>query len=76
MTRDELDQFYSEPPLAVVSDLEVATEEVYDWNCQENAQREGSDEPISPSRVEEKSPDLPVMPPQVAEGVQPSIPEE
>ena len=75
MTWEELDRFYSEPP-AVVSDLEVATKEVYDQNCQENAQREGSDQPIPPSRAEEESPDLPVMPPQVAEGVQLSLPEE
>ena len=65
MTQEELDWFYSKPPLTVVSDLEVAMEEVYDWECQDSAQRTGSDQPIPPSRTEDTPQDLPGTPPQV-----------
>ena len=58
MSREELDRFYSEPPLTVVSDLEVAMEEVYDKECQDSTWRTGSDQPIPPSRVEDTSQDL------------------
>ena len=53
MSQEELDRFYSEPPPTVVSDLEVATEEVYDKECQDSARRTGSDQPIPPSRAED-----------------------
>ena len=52
-SQEELDRFYSEPPPTVVSDLEVATEEVYDRQCQDSARKEGSDQPIPASRVED-----------------------
>ena len=65
MSQEELDRFYSEPLPTVVSDLEVAMEEVYDWECQDSAWRTGSDQPIPPSRAEDTPRDLPDMPPQV-----------
>ena len=37
MSQEELDRFYSEPPLTVPSDLEVAMEEVHDKECQDSA---------------------------------------
>ena len=49
----------------MVSDLEVATEEVYDRECQDSTRRMGSDQPISPSSAEDAPQDLPDMLPQV-----------
>ena len=72
MSQEELDRFYSKPPLTVVSDLEVATEEVYDQECQDSTWRTGSDQPIPPSRVEDTPRDLPGMPPQVTGEAHPS----
>ena len=76
MIQEELDQFYSEPPLTVVSDLEVATDEVYDQECQDSAQRMGSDQPIPTSRVDDTPQDLPGMPPKVTGEAHPSLTEE
>ena len=76
MSWEELDQFYSEPLLTVASDLEVATEEVHDKECQDSARRTGSDQPIPPSRVEEMPREPPGTPPQVTRKVQPSLMEE
>ena len=76
MSREELDRFYSEPLPTVVSDLEVATEEVYDKECQDSTQRTGSDQPIPPSRVEDTPRDLPGMLPQVTEEAHLSLTEE
>ena len=67
MSREELDWFYSEPLPTVVSDLEVATEEVYDQECQDSAWRTGSDQPIPPSRAEDMPQDLPGTPPRSPE---------
>ena len=75
MNQEELDQFYSEPLPTVVSDLEVAMEEVYDRDCQDSTRRTGSDQPI-PSRAEDTPRDLPGMPPQVTGETHPSPTEE
>ena len=61
MSQEELDHFYSEPPLRVPSDLEVAMEEVHDKGCRESAQR--TDQPIPPSRAEEMPREPLGMPP-------------
>ena len=76
MSREELDRFYSEPPPTVVSDLEVATEEVHDKECQDSAWRTGSDQPISPSRVKDMPWDPLGMPPQATGEAHPSLTEE
>ena len=76
MSREELNQFYSEPLPTVVSDLEVAMEEVYDQECQDSTRRTGSDQPIPPSRVEDMPWNLPGMPPQVTGEAHPSLMEE
>ena len=76
MSREELDQFYSEPVPTVVSDLEVATEEVYDKECQDSAWRTGSDQPIPPSRAEDTPWHPPGMLPQVTGEAHPSLTEE
>ena len=76
MSQKELDQFYSEPPPTVVSDLEVAMEEVHDKECQDSAWRTGSDQPIPPSRAEDMPKDPPGMPPQATGEAHPSLMEE
>ena len=74
MSQEELDQFYSEPPPTVPSDLEVAMEEVHDKGCQESVQR--TNQPIPPSRVEEMPQEPPGTPSQVTGEAQPSLMEE
>ena len=76
MSREELDHFYSKPLLTVVSDLEVAMEEVHDKECQDSTWRTGSDQPIPPSRAEEMPWDQLGTPPQVTGEAQPSLTEE
>ena len=76
MSREELDRFYNEAPPAVVSDLEVAMEEVYDWGCQDSVRRMGNDQPIPPSRAEDTPQDLPGMLPQVTRETHPAPTEE
>ena len=71
MNQEELDRFYSEPPLTEASDLEVAMEEVHDKGCRESTQR--TDQPIPPSRVEEAPPEPLDALPQVTEEAQPSF---
>ena len=74
MNREELDRFYSEPLPTVPSDLEVATEEVHDKECQDSTQR--ANQPIPPSRVEETPQGPPGMLPQATREAQPPPMEE
>ena len=76
MSQEELDRFYSEPPSTVVSDLEVAMEEVHDKECQDSTWRTGSDQPIPPSRAEDTPWDPPGMLPQATGEAHPSLTEE
>ena len=45
MTQEDWDQFNNEPLSAVASDLEVATEELYERQVQENVQRTDTNQP-------------------------------
>ena len=45
MTEEDWDRFNNEPPPDMVLDLEVATEEAYERQCQDNAWRVDNDQP-------------------------------
>ena len=49
MTEEELRRFYNELAPDVSSDLELATEDVYNQACEDAAHRESSGQPVPPS---------------------------